>query len=356
MKQQHAETRRAVGQAQGLYGRVKRQIKRGVVAFIRQSSRYQKIYCTGSQRAQRSQLRHLQPFGVRRKDVTVIKATESASPNKIRRKFRQLEQLIASGKVGLVLLARHDRLSRDEEAAVRIYRLMAEMGVLLMVDGRLYDPADENDDFVLSIYAKFAEYENRARTRWIMMSRFAKAQRLEERVTLPTGLIWANPTDPVFLARAESTNIPEIMQWIGEAAQTHLAKSARGPKTTYYVLPYPDAEVYHSCRLRMQWMLETNDLYEVLRRIRHDPAWPAGRHGTVPVVPGGRFHPRRKPKWRRATVERVWSWFRSPALYGTYSYSAYALARRYARASMGPPAQSVDGDSQSDPSAHEEGL
>lgn len=308
------------------FGRVMEQIAKGVAGFFRQSSRFQARENTGSQAVQENSLRWLAPFGVKAEDVTVVLAYgESGRPGVVREKFRQLEELIERDQVGLVLLARHDRLGRSEADAIRVFNLMAARGVLMMVDGRIYDPADEGDAFILKIYAQFAEYENRARVRWMLMSRFAKAQRLANRTKLPSGLVWASPEDPEYVTRLESAG---LMHWLDQLDR-HRAVSYRHGQA-FYVLPYPDAEVARSVELRLQWLFETRSLSGVIQRIRHHPEWP--RPGRVPVLtPNFRFNPLVAPVWQLVKRGRLHQWFHSPALYGTYCFQAPGLVPLHAR-------------------------
>lgn len=314
-------------QPSDFFARVLLAIARGVVGFFRQSTLAQKFRNIGSQHAQEDQIRYLEPFGVHRQDVRVVLAYgESGSRDVVRRKFQELKMLVENGEVGLVVLARHDRLGRNEADSADLFEAMAEHGTLLMVDGRIYDPSDEGDEFILGIYAKFAEFENRARVRWMMMSRLAKAERLQARILLPTGLVWASPDDPDYIQQMESNG---LQSWLVDLEKRHRAVS-RVEGRAYYVLPYPDREVARSVELRLQWLLETRSLREVLRRIRTHPDWP--RPGQLPGSAAGTlFNPARRPKWEPVQKHALYKWFQSPSLYGTYQFSVYELLSRRRR-------------------------
>lgn len=307
-----------------LYDRILEAITRGVVGFFRQSTMLQARRNFGSQRVQEDQLKHLIPFGVKPSEVTVILAYgESGKAGVVRKKFRQLVAMVAAGQVGLIILARYDRLSRNTTDSVELYDLMKEQNVLLMVDGRIYDPRDPHDEFVLGLYAQFAQFENRARARYSAVSRFASAKRNSARIPLPTGLVWANPADPAYRAAAEAAGIADRL----DDLSAHNAKSQVDDKT-YYVLPFPDREVLAAVKLCVEWLIETGSRRAVVERVEAGyEGWPIGRAGKLPVRPAkGRYEPGERVKWVRVTDDRLYEWLRFPALYGTYYYRAESLA------------------------------
>ena len=314
------------------FDRVTQAIERGVVGFFRQSSLVQMRRNLGSQRVQEEQVKHLIPFGVKPEDVKVILAYgESASGNVVRRKFGELVEMVAAEEVGLIVLARHDRLSRNTYDSERLYTLMRELGVLIMVDGRIYDPSDINDDFILSIYSKFAEYENRARARYMALSMFANARRLAARIPLPTGLVWANPEDAEFRQALADAELLHVLDDMGG----HLACS-RVEDLRYYILPHPDREVQAAVRLSAEWLLETGSLRLTVQRIQTGyPGWP--RPGKVPIRRGrSRFARDYSIVWVDVTSYRIYEWLRSPALYGTYHFRARSLAPKPRKAQRPP--------------------
>lgn len=314
-------------------------ILRGVTAFFRQSSLHQARHNRGSQRVQEENIDYLHHFNVDPDAVYVIRAYgESGDAGQTRRRFLELEDRIRRGLVGLVVLARHDRLGRNELDTARILDAMREHGVLIMVNGHIYDPADEGDDMLLTMHAKFAQLENRARARWMSAARFANAKRLEARQGLPQGLVWADPTDDAYLARARDAGLEA---WAAGAA-AHRVKSPAGDQVLR-ILPFPDADVVRSCELRVVWMLETGDLAEVVRRIETHPDWP--RPGLVPTIVRpvrgeapqrqvSRYAPDLEPLWEPVTSAAVRRWLSSHAVYGVYRYRAPGLASAPVKAQL----------------------
>ena len=103
---------------------------------------------------------------------------------------------------------------------------------------------------------------------------------------------------------------------------------------TYDILPYPDAAVFASVRLRIDWLLETCKLDAVVERIRagHD-GWPRGRRGKVPVPLGSSVYRAGTPiEWEDVSAGAVYDLAASPSVYGIYSYYAAALAATAASA------------------------
>lgn len=208
-----------------------------------------------------------------------------------------------------------------------------------MVDGRIYDPSDEGDDFILGVYAKFAEFENRARVRWMMMSRLAKAERLEARINLPTGLVWASPEDPQYVELMHDAGLQE---WLADLPRRHRAVSWMDGRP-FYILPFPDVDIVRSIELRIQWLLETRSVGEVYRRIRTHPDWPVP--GKIPVSGNGGclFDSERPPTWEPVVRYSLYQWFRRPSLYGTYSYTARSLMNRRRRVKRGKRTSQANG-------------
>jgi DNA invertase Pin-like site-specific DNA recombinase len=310
-----------------LWDRVQAAIKVGVVGFFRQSDRMQARRHVGSQQVQEAQVANVRPFGVDPSQVTILLAWgESGREDVVREKFQELLRLVRARRVGLILLARHDRLGRNTRDAEELFAAMREVGVLIMVDGRNYDPADPSDDFILSIYAKFAEFENRARSRWMMLARFAKARERMLPVPLPSALVWADPEDPEYLAKLESEGMSNWLQRLDQD-RTNVTVEERRRR----ILPFPDARVERCMRLMVEWLLETGSTTAVATRIRDGyEGWPMP--GQFPVRLGARYwKPGVQIGWTPVTPAKIYDQLRSPALFGTYQYQAPTLDLEHER-------------------------
>ena len=291
------------------------------VLFIRQSTMHQRMANVGSGDVQAQQVRTMERMNVKPEQIVTIDARgESGRAEVIRHFFEQLVRLLATGLIGVLVLARFDRIGRNKSDTERVLRLLAQHGGMLLIDGRIYDPREPTDQLSLGMQSAFAEYENLARARWMMLARLEMARQLKTGIPLPTSLIWANPNHAAFRARLVSAGLGE---WLGRLGE-HRSSSGREPSKKY-VFPYPDREVYDSARLRLDWMFETQDLAAVRDRIR-DPSsgWP--RPGLVPIIRTSVYSPDTAPQWIPVEHSELDAWYRSPALYSIYAYSAMSLA------------------------------
>jgi DNA invertase Pin-like site-specific DNA recombinase len=306
---------------EGFTRRAQAAFKRKWVLFIRQSTMFQRLHNVGSGDVQAQQHRHLERMDVRDDQVVTIDARgESGRAEIVRHFFEELVRLIETGTVGVLVLARFDRLGRNSTDSARVLNLLAKHGGMLLVDGRIYDPREPHDQLTLGMQSNFAEFENRARARWMQLARLAVARRLQSVIPVPTGLTWADVTDPSFCARMEAAGLAD---WLVRTKE-HRAAALRG-ETRLHVMPYPDREVYDAARLRLDWLLETQDLAAVRARIR-DPlsGWP--RRGMVPLVRSWVYSAQLAPEWIPVEYSDQEAWYLSPALYTIYGYAARALA------------------------------
>lgn len=173
----------------GILRRVEAAFAKKIVVFIRQSTFTQRIQNIGSGDVQFEQRRRLEKMNVREAQVVTIDARgESGRAEVVRHHFNALIQLLTTGTVGVLVLARFDRVGRNREDSNKVIRLLVKCGGMLMIDGKLFDPRSPIDGFSLDMQSAYAEYENRARTLWLMAARLNMARRLATVVPLPTGL------------------------------------------------------------------------------------------------------------------------------------------------------------------------
>jgi DNA invertase Pin-like site-specific DNA recombinase len=297
--------------------------KKKAILFVRQSSERQRRNNTGSGAIQLDELRYITGLGWLESRIEVIDARGESGCRGGRDKFHELLNAVKAGTVGLVVIARQDRLGRREVDNALFQEAARDTGTMILAGGRLYNPASEVDDMMFSMLGKFSEYENRARVRWVMLARWAKARVGQLRINTPTGFVWASPEDPEYVRRLQEAGLGHHLQNLDQ----HKVKSQIEGRS-YYVLPYPDRDVFRSVELRIRWLLETGSIGALLDRIDSDPEWP--QKGKIPVMIGSRWSPNVEPQWRRGPRTRRWQtlrdWFRTPVVRGQYWVSAPKLA------------------------------
>lgn len=306
-------------------------VQRGVTAFIRQSSEQQRRRNLGSGEIQLLQREHIRMLGVDPDTIPVIDARgETGKPGVPRPQFERLVRMASEGEIGLVILARHDRLGRNTDGTHELLREMARNKVLLMVDGRVFDPSNREDMLMLRIHAALAEFDNQQRTAHMALTRCARARRLAFPIPLPTGLVWASPSDPLYRKALETANLGAHLE--PESLELHKEKYERNGRA-YYVLPYPDADVHTAVHLLLGWYLESGDPKEVIRRVNDDPIWP--RPGKVPSTRGHIYQQDHPHAWVRVGLPTAGrssheqrllrELLESPGLFGVYRFRSKAL-------------------------------
>jgi DNA invertase Pin-like site-specific DNA recombinase len=305
--------------------KIRRAIPRGVYSFTRQSTLEQTVVNTGSSSFQDNQWVHLLRFGVTKEHVTFIEGDgESGTAGKHRIKFRDLCDAVSSGKVGILLVARLDRLGRNSADSERLFAALEATGCLLLVDGQLLDMANHIDRLLAGLLGQFAQFENRQRASWMQNARVMLAMERKALFRLPSGMVWASPQDPQFVQRMTIAGLESwLTPFVGGVAPEYDVIVSRDGKRIY-PFPFPDRDVFSSVRLRLDWIQREQSVARVFQLIRHSPDWPDGRSGQIPITDGLRWTVNSAVRWRAATRLKVRNWLASPALYGIYSYSSSA--------------------------------
>jgi hypothetical protein len=78
-------------------------------------------------------------------------------------------------------------------------------------------------------------------------------------------------------------------------AGKHRAVHTDAERRRWYIVPYPDAEVYLSMRLRRDVLLRSGRLDAVVDLVLNDPQWP--RPGHLPILRQSKYNPRRPVDW-----------------------------------------------------------
>jgi DNA invertase Pin-like site-specific DNA recombinase len=308
-----------------LPGILRRATLRPAIVLIRQSTHVQAVNNLGSGRHQRSLTELATQLGWPDDLIETVDARGESGSRGPRELFHHVLDRVKAGAVGAVLVARNDRLGRDALRSEELVTAAAQHGTLIIVEGRIYDPANSADKLMLGMMNQFAEYENRARTAWMLATRFALARAGGHRIILPTGLIWGSPDDPAFVAKLAEAGLDG---WLGRLSEHNAESMRKGSR--YYVMPFPDLQVYEACRVRMEVMLQQGEIDAVIDAIRTHPEYP--RPGMIPTTHAiSRYHPGIQVKWLSIDLPQARSilrkWFTSPALYGTYAFTSLGLMK-----------------------------
>jgi DNA invertase Pin-like site-specific DNA recombinase len=305
--------------------------ERGVEAWERQSSFVQVAQHVGSRYAMDDYWkRQAAILGIPEGKVQVIDALgESGSPRKQKRKFQSLRQRVDERRVGVILLNELHRLSRSFTEAESLFESAARNGVWFVVGGQLLNPAAANDRMVMRTLITVAEHGVQQQTDYEMESLLAKARRLEVRLRLPTGLVWADPHDLNYQTAMKRAGLESFLR---KAPREHRAVS--DPKSAHplFILPLPDSEVIDALRQCYEWMVQYQSLNAVMQLVREGArGWPRDRTGAVrrnhlPAAMGAAWTPKLTTEWRKASLPRLRTWISNPAFAGTYVMYVERLA------------------------------
>ena len=253
--------------------------QRGIGIFVRTSTLEQGDQATcGSPSMQLDMaFRDAEQLGGTRESVILIEAFgEEGTRRADRRKFRLLVRLVQQRQVGVVIVPEHHRLSRNVRDAEILFNAAADARVLLLIGGQTFDPRVPTERLILGQLAQMAQYENDSRIRWMLLGKYGRARQLRARFKLPTGLVWASRTDSAYMDAVAATGDLAIYKWLDEARGNRAFSPTR--LMTYEILPYPDAAVFASLRLRVDWLVDTGCLATVVERIENGHAgWPQGQ-------------------------------------------------------------------------------
>lgn len=298
-------------------------IAKSVYQFTRQSTLEQTVANVGSTAFQENQWLHLARFGVTKEEVTFIEGDgESGTAGKHRIKFHQLFAAVSADKVGILLVARLDRLGRNAEDSEKLYNAMATTRCLLMVDGKVFDPSNPSDRLMIGLLGQFAEFENRSRASWMQNARLMLAKERKALIRLPAGMVWGSPDDAAFVQRMTDEGLGSWLAPFHDGTSAvydiHVSRNER----RLYPFPYPNHDVYRTVQLRLSWLLRVRSLPRVLQWIRTAPEWPVTHLGHVPITDGRRWMPNSTVRWRPVCRDHLRKWFLSRSLYGIYAFSS----------------------------------
>lgn len=267
-------------------------------------------------------LRRLENMGIPTASVENVRVVESGGSGKNRVTFEEMLSQILQGLVGVLIVGYGDRLARNLGDGLRLVEAASEQLVIIMIAERILDPRipHDRDEILRQIAA--AELENSIRALHSAEGREELAKKLKFRRRLPTGLVYAIPSDPAYQTMAKEADLEE---WISEDQLSKHATNFEMHGVPMYILPDPHPGVFKALQLITEWLLDTGDPTEVRRRIREHPSYP--RPGLVPMATNYTFKAGVPPKWQEPRRGWLRGWFASEALYGVYSYKSVGLTK-----------------------------
>jgi hypothetical protein len=306
----------------------------GIAALIRVSSHWDAEKSKGSVEFQRSQFRHVKRWGVDPESVRVFEFLgHSAKRTDPRAYLTDIVEEIRRGQIRMVILGWTSRLGRGwDDKLDALFSALKDARGAIVAQGRFYDLLDYEDAHRLREQITAAERENEERARLASLGRYELAKKHELLVPLPTGLVWADPKDPVFRAAMEAHDdlktylLPETLA----QHRTHVARDG----TSLYVFPDPREECWRATRFLLGAVRQTQSIAGALDAVLAADVIDYPRPGYLPQIRGSIFRPK-KLKWipirgrpdgrDDQAFGRVRDWVFSPALYGIYSYVPQSL-------------------------------
>lgn len=320
----------SLGGAGFLAERILDMSNRAILLIVRQSSGRQKKQNIGSPAWQAEQTKFLKHYGISSDRVETVDARgESAREGVARPIFENTLARIRNKEVGIAILSRGDRFSRNDPDSMAILRTAKNSGTLLMIGGRFYDPTEDSEFVLLQFMFILAELDNRNRNAQMVLGRFAKARNRQLRIALPGGLTYASEEDPQFVQQIRDAGMGEYLDDLEQRHRTDIRIADRAMK----IFPYPDREVHASILLRLRWLRESRDQEAVIEQIKSDPDWP--RPGCIPRVPTGVWSSNQEVEWiplagrADGTADQgrdyLLRWYKNPALFGVYRFDSGAV-------------------------------
>ncbi len=241
-----------------------------------------------------------------------------------RQHFENLLEVLATGRYRILAVFAIDRIARNYPDAHRFLACVKKHRVLLMVGDRVLDPSDRHDARVIwrelgdAIAASEDSQERLQKARW------AVASDGWLRVGLPTGLVYAHPTDQAYVQRMRQAGLGHHVT--AEAISQHQFSTKIDDLDGYRILPFPDRDVDQACRRLPELVRECGSLSKAIRRIRvGDAGWPSAQAGRFPVLTRSVWQHHRQVEWKKLTPTSARSWLSSAAVYGIFAFVADGL-------------------------------
>lgn len=171
-----------------------RHLSRRALIYVRQSSPMQVVRHPESARRQYGLAERAQRLGWTAEQVTIIdedqgKSGAGSAAAHDRAGFGQLVSAVGLGEVGIILALEVSRLARNSAEWYRLLELAALAGSLIADEDAIYDPRQFNDRLLLGLRGTISEVELHCIEARLQGARRSIAQRGEQPMRLPVGLV-----------------------------------------------------------------------------------------------------------------------------------------------------------------------
>jgi len=162
------------------------------VVYVRQSSPYQVLHHTESQRRQRNLAQRAEELGWSAEQILVVDNDqgETASRSGHRFGFEEMVAMAALGKIGIIFGLEVSRLARGNRDWYHLLDVCGITGTLIADEEALYDPGLYHDRLLLGLQGTMSEAELHLIKQRLVESARTKAKRGDLRRRLAAGLVW----------------------------------------------------------------------------------------------------------------------------------------------------------------------
>lgn len=252
------------------------------VIYVRQSSPDQVQHHTGSTESQRALAALPLAWGWPESQIRVIDDLGlSGTSSEQRVGFQQLLELMGRGEVGIVLVRELSRISRDPLDAERFLTRAITFGVLIEVNGRVYDPASRDlpELFGLRIQALLSWYENRHRVLTFQAAKEAKIRQGYAVSRPPIG----------YVEGVRGKWVQDSVQEVGDAVRRvfDLYLELRSTRRVALYLRQQNLPFPKRVRGELRWeLIRPLGVLDVLTNINYTPDYCFGRRRLLPREEG----------------------------------------------------------------------
>lgn len=263
----------------------------------------------------------------------VVLAGETARPFAPRPQFQErVLNRAAQGDVGAIFTYAGDRLLRNLPDHARLMEVAQQHRIKIVIDGREYDPWNEDDEFYLGIEALISQLDGRRLAKKSVVNRVTAANERTMWVPVSNGFVWAYVDDADFQAAMRDAGLGAVLAADAANVGRRLEALREGFRVAPFKVPDESAlEAYDTC---VRWFREEGRIGGVQARIRDDARWPrrevapdGKQRGVFPFATGW-WHPGLKATWRAPSYNDLSGFLYAPATFGIFAWISEAMLER----------------------------